>query len=113
METYVSPRSPSPLKTKVFHPDIQGIQITSIEDASIKITEASQKRSRALDDTVNEEHAAEMRMWWEEAIAKDMDMPDGYQRVSVLLIKWADELDELKTREEVCNPHLDVSTHNI
>ena len=41
-------------------------------------------------------------MWWNEAIAKNMNLPEGYEQVSVLIIKWADELDELKTKAEVC-----------
>jgi hypothetical protein len=32
---------------------------------------------------------------------KHMNQPNGYANVAVLLIKWADELDELKTRKEV------------
>ncbi|OAL46255.1 hypothetical protein IQ07DRAFT_518450 [Pyrenochaeta sp. DS3sAY3a] len=39
-------------------------------------------------------------MWWEEAIGRNMDLPDGYDKVAVLIIKWADELDELKTAAE-------------
>jgi hypothetical protein len=31
-----------------------------------------------------------------------MNLPEGYEQVSVLIIKWADELDELKTKAEVC-----------
>jgi phosphatidate phosphatase APP1 len=39
--------------------------------------------------------------WWDEAIVKNMDLPDGYVKVAVLLCKWDDELDELKTGAEV------------
>lgn len=42
----------------------------------------------------------EMQTWWDETIAKTM-IPDSYDKVAVLLIKWADEIDELKTRDEV------------
>ncbi|KAF1948219.1 hypothetical protein CC80DRAFT_521245 [Byssothecium circinans] len=41
-----------------------------------------------------------MRMWFDEAIRRDMGLPNGYAKVSVLLVRWADELDELKTKEE-------------
>ena len=42
-----------------------------------------------------------MHMWWDEAIARHMDSPDEYHRVAILLIKWADELDEFGDRTEV------------
>jgi hypothetical protein len=43
-----------------------------------------------------------MQNWWAEAIARNMDLPEGYTKVAVLLIKWAEELDELNTSVEVC-----------
>lgn len=52
-------------------------------------------------DVAQGKRAAEMQMWWDEAIVRNMDLPDGYAKVAVLLVKWADELDELKTRAEV------------
>ena len=44
---------------------------------------------------------SEMQLWWDEAIARNMNLPDGYQNVAVLIIKWSEELDELKTAAEV------------
>lgn len=38
---------------------------------------------------------------WDENIAKNLNLPEGYRDVQVLMIKWADDIDELKTREEV------------
>ncbi|KAF2001669.1 hypothetical protein P154DRAFT_403416, partial [Amniculicola lignicola CBS 123094] len=38
--------------------------------------------------------------WWDEAISKNMNLPDGYHKVAVLIVKWADELDELNTGPE-------------
>jgi hypothetical protein len=49
-----------------------------------------------------QERAAEMQNWWAEAIARNMNLPEGYTKVAVLLIKWAEELDELNTSVEVC-----------
>lgn len=43
---------------------------------------------------------ARMRMWWEEAMARNLK-PEGYRNVGVVLIKWADALDELRTLHEV------------
>lgn len=104
METDISPRTANPLKDKVFHANIQ---IQSIEDAPTRERELSEgsrlvdQSSESAEDAANRERAAEMQMWWDEAIARNMDLPDGYVKVAVLLVKWADELDELKTRTEV------------
>ncbi|KAF2466508.1 uncharacterized protein BDR25DRAFT_317532 [Lindgomyces ingoldianus] len=102
METEVSPRSLNPLRNKILHADIR---FGSIEDGGRYEGEASQNSCLSQDSTPPEdaaaqERAAEMQMWWDEAIAKNMNLPDGYQKVAVLLIKWADQLDELKTRDE-------------
>lgn len=43
----------------------------------------------------------EMKASWDDATAKNIHMSDYYSHVAVLLIKWIDELDELRTRQEV------------
>ncbi|KAF2107950.1 hypothetical protein BDV96DRAFT_531390 [Lophiotrema nucula] len=43
--------------------------------------------------------AETMQIWWDKAIASQM--PGGYHKVAVLLLKWTDELDELKVRHEI------------
>ena len=35
---------------------------------------------------------SEMQGWWDQSIRKYLGLPDGYQKVSVLLIKWDDEI---------------------
>ncbi|KAF2799523.1 hypothetical protein K505DRAFT_230897 [Melanomma pulvis-pyrius CBS 109.77] len=105
METDISPKTshPNPLRDKVIHADIR---IESIEDVPTQVESAPQatplieQNSATPEDVANQERAAEMQMWWDEAIAKNMDLPDGYQKVAVLLVKWEDALDELKTRAE-------------
>lgn len=47
---------------------------------------------------------------WTEAMARNLNSRLGYENVSVLLIKWADALDELKTRHEVSSPSLPTPT---
>jgi hypothetical protein len=42
-----------------------------------------------------------MQGWWDQSIRKYLGLPDGYQKVSVLLIKWDDEIDQLKVKQEV------------
>ncbi|KAF1934750.1 hypothetical protein EJ02DRAFT_460934 [Clathrospora elynae] len=101
--TDIAPRNANPLPNKVIHADIR---IQSIEDDPTLAGSPSQSNELVVqsrpsgEDAVYQEKAAEMQNWWTEAIAKNMDLPDGYSKVAVLLIKWADELDELKTGQE-------------
>jgi len=44
---------------------------------------------------------SKMQGWWDQSISKNMGLPDGYQHVSVLLIKWHDEIDQLEVAQEV------------
>ncbi|KAF2752009.1 hypothetical protein M011DRAFT_394090 [Sporormia fimetaria CBS 119925] len=41
-----------------------------------------------------------MQVCWDQAFAKHMGLADRYEKVAVLLIKWEDNLDELRTKEE-------------
>ena len=103
METQITPRASNALRDKVFHANIQ---IQSIEDASLQERETLddsrlvQNNSATPEDVAQRELAAVMQSWWDEAIVRNMDLPDGYSSVAVLLVKWAAELDELKTGEE-------------
>lgn len=104
MATEVAPRNANPLKNKVVHADIR---IQSIEDepkqdgSYAQASDPIVQSKPSLEDVAYQAQAAEMHMWWEEAIARNMNLPDGYSKVAVLLIKWADELDELRTGKEV------------
>ncbi|KAF1922648.1 uncharacterized protein M421DRAFT_104941 [Didymella exigua CBS 183.55] len=89
---------------KVIHADIK---VTGIDDAS-QSGEISPSPDKLLEpstssptDDADKQRADHMRIWWDEAIAKNMSLPEGYTDVSVLIIKWDDELDELKTWPEV------------
>jgi hypothetical protein len=99
-----SPKSPNPLMDKIFRANIQ---IESVEDRPRDDETAAQsfrlieESSDAPEDAATQHRAAEMQVWWEESIAKYMGLNDGYEKVAVLLIKWDDGLDELKTRGEV------------
>jgi hypothetical protein len=104
MENDLSPQSPNPLKDKIFHTDIR---IQSIEDVPSQ-DEASTQNSRLVEhssqnaeDRETQKKAAKMQEWWDDAIARYMGLEDGYEHVAVLLIKWDDGLDELKTKSEV------------
>ncbi|KAJ4300761.1 hypothetical protein N0V90_002849 [Kalmusia sp. IMI 367209] len=94
MESAIAPRAAttSALKDKVFHANIQ---IESVEDAPRRDLGASGEST-----LIEASASAPEDMWWDEAIGRNMDLPDGYSKVAVLIVKWADELDELKTRAE-------------
>jgi hypothetical protein len=96
----------NPLKNKVVHADIrvQGIEDDDSgkpkhDETSVQLVEQSQPCTQ---DVEEQERAEEMQTWWNNEMKKHMNQPDGYAKVAVLLIKWDDELDELKTRKEVC-----------
>ncbi len=56
------------------------------------------------DEGVTDEDNSKMEVWWNKAMCAEMDIPEGYQNVAVLIIKWIEELDELKTGDEVSEP---------
>ncbi|KAF2011644.1 hypothetical protein BU24DRAFT_286054 [Aaosphaeria arxii CBS 175.79] len=106
MESEISPIAANPLSNTVFHAraDIR-IESTSIDPPIESQDWGSQQlldhgRPNGEEEHAIQERAAEMQSWWDDAIARNMNLPDGYQEAAVLIIKWDDELDELKTRDE-------------
>ncbi|KAL6707394.1 hypothetical protein ACN47E_004173 [Coniothyrium glycines] len=101
MTNDIVPHNTNPLPNKVIHADIR---IQGIDDEPETTT--SQSLVAVVQEERNDENdafrkaAERMRVHWEQAIGKDMRQPDGYSHVAVLLIKWADELDQLKTAKE-------------
>ncbi|KAF2630172.1 hypothetical protein BU25DRAFT_408756 [Macroventuria anomochaeta] len=92
----------NPYSGQIIH---AAIQVESIEPVAQAVGPLSadaslEASSSAAEDEAEKERADNMRMWWNEAIAKNMNLPEGYEHVAVLIVKWADELDELKTRTE-------------
>ena len=95
----------NPYSGQIIH---AAIQVESIESVAQAIETSPDDvlpdgRTSAAGDEAEKQRADEMRMWWNEALAKNMNLLEGYEQVSVLIIKWADELDELKTKAEVCS----------
>ena len=60
----------------------------------------------AAEDVTDEENS-KMQVWWNRAMCNEMKIPEGYQNVAVLIIKWCKELDELKSAEEVSESSYD------
>lgn len=44
---------------------------------------------------------SELQLWFEDAISKSMKIPDRYLNVTVMVISWCKELDDLKCEDEV------------
>jgi hypothetical protein len=54
-----------------------------------------------LNNSRDDEEQSVLQEHWDKSIAKHMNLPDGYQNVHVLMIKWADVIDQLGVRVEV------------
>ena len=98
--TTIETTEPYPLGNRVIHANIQSIEpeesSDSRENAITSPNNVSEEEEKAM-----RKRSSEMQLWWDEAIARNMNLPDGYQNVAVLIIKWSKELDELKTAAEV------------
>lgn len=91
---------PYPLGERIIHADIKSIEPEGPLSGNGSPV-VSTPDSASPEDKDAQQRSEEMQRWWDEAIRRNMNLPDGYQNVAVLMIKWADELDELKTRAEV------------
>ena len=45
---------------------------------------------------------ARMQICWDGEMRKELKVPEGYQNTAVLIIKWMDDIDQLKSSDEVC-----------
>lgn len=52
-------------------------------------------------ETEERNRSEKLQAQWSEAICRNMDLPEGYAQVAVLIIKWDERIDELKCAEEV------------
>lgn len=90
MEPHVGDRLVEFEGKAVIHPEFQSSSSSRIEEAPVmspkSVTDESQSRMRAL---------------WNSVMCKAMEVPQGYQNVAVLIIKWTEKLDELKSADEV------------
>lgn len=102
----MSPQRASSLANKVIHAHAD-FRVDSIEDvapaAEQLVAPDAQLQPCIADDNddADKKQAALMRMWWDEAMARHMVLSEGYSHVAVLIIRWADYLDDLNTKEEV------------
>lgn len=75
---------------------VSGPGLITSDSTSSDADHSSESRS------VSEAHNLRMQLSFEGFISKTMDIPDQYQKVTVKLISWCKELDDLKCEEEVC-----------
>ena len=68
----------------------------------LEISRLSGTNELSSSPTEDDQQETELQECWDKAIAKNMDLPDGYQDVNVLIVKWHDAIDELQVRSEVC-----------
>ncbi|KAI8939315.1 hypothetical protein NX059_003105 [Plenodomus lindquistii] len=103
-----TPRNANPLADKVVHADIlvHGIDDVSTQEPPtvhdhvepINLSDASPYEEEPHSDYP--EKSQKMQSWWEEAYAKHMKTPEGYTKVAVLLVRWEDEIDDMRTGKE-------------
>ena len=43
-----------------------------------------------------------MQLLWNRTMREEMQLPEGYQNIAVLILKWTKELDQLESGPEVC-----------
>lgn len=89
---------------KIVHADIRvlGIDNVASQEGAASHVEPVLLSESSKSDSSYSEDAQRMQSQWEESIAKHRKAPEGYVNVAVLLIKWEDEIDDMKTGKEVC-----------
>jgi len=66
-------------------------------------SKAEYQNDNDLDMDMQNYDDMDMRMWWDEALSSTFNPPNSYQKVAVLLIKWANRLEAPEITEEVCS----------
>lgn len=78
----------------VIHTESQGNSKGSTQDLAEEVRETSE-------NSFTDEKNLTMMLQWNRVMREEMKVPQGYQNVAVLIIKWNEELDQLKTADEV------------
>jgi hypothetical protein len=52
-------------------------------------------------DASDDQQESKLQKCWDKSIAKHMDLPDGYHNIHVLMVKWHDDIDQLRVASEV------------
>jgi len=105
--TAIAPRNANLISNRVINAHVQNADVQINIRNKPKDTEPTLQNDGLLVDSTAEEDVNRapskecQATWWGEAIQQNMGLPGGYSKAAVLLIKWADELDELRTGQEV------------
>jgi hypothetical protein len=98
-------KAQDPLENRIVRADVR---VTSIDESTSEISNILPTAIEGINTDAEYTFAkTSMRTWWNNAIARhldtrNVDTPEDYFLVAVLIIKWSDELDELSTAKEVC-----------
>ncbi|KAF2102303.1 hypothetical protein NA57DRAFT_54220 [Rhizodiscina lignyota] len=76
--------------------DMQSVDNSCALESQALIAGPPEARPIPDDEQKSQLAASEMQLWWNEGCGST-----GYKHVAVLLVKWIDELDDLKCGEEV------------
>ncbi|KAL9121409.1 MAG: hypothetical protein Q9187_002035 [Circinaria calcarea] len=90
MEPHVGDRLVNFEGKAVIHTELQSGSSSRIEEAQVMSPKS-----------VTDESQSKMRAQWNSVMCKAMEVPQGYQNVAVLIVKWTEQLDELKSADEV------------
>lgn len=84
--------------------DFKGMAIihTAPQSSSNAITDGLNEEAREpSQEGVQDDENSKMMSHWNTVMCGEMKVPQGYQNVAVLIIKWNEDLDELKSADEV------------
>ena len=68
--------------------------------------------TKPADEAVHTEDA-KMQVWFQNAISTELNIPDGYLKAAVLMIRWHKNLDEFPGHDEEVSDHLRELRLNI
>lgn len=51
--------------------------------------------------STEDQNETQLQACWDKSIAKHMNLWEGYRDVHVLMVKWSDDVDQLKVKAEV------------
>lgn len=66
-----------------------------------EFSQEPQRSAASSGDPVALDEAEKMEILWHESETRTQVMPEGYNRVAVLLVKWADNLNQHQTKNDV------------
>ena len=69
---------------------------------SPRLAQRGMKEPLELPTDSPESENLRMQLLWNRTMREEMQLPEGYQNIAVLILKWTKELDQLESGPEVC-----------